>query len=505
MIFTSPSDLLLPPLLCALPVAPTRLGGHGGFLPTPTRVCADSREADGHCLFVCIKGAQSDGHDYALSAYERGCRVFLVERPLKAPLPDDAHVFLSQNTLRDLALLACAVNGNPSKQLRVVGITGTKGKTSVALMCYHILKQLGISAGYIGTCGVMYGGVTYPTRNTTPGALELQSILFDMQKSGVDTVLLEVSSQALWQHRVDGICFTACAFTNLYADHIGPPEHPTLAHYAACKKRLFTEFSPAVILVNADDEAYETIVEGAYAPVRLCGFDAHAHLQATDYRMQLQNGLPASHFICPDAHSGQRVAVTLPLPGRYNVQNALLALGIVSSLGVPISEAALHLASVRIPGRFEAIPHGEALIVIDYAHNGAALRAALGALRPLTKGRLCCLFGSVGERSQCRRSDLGKAACELADYTYLTADDPGCESVQNICREIAAAFPPDKQDLYTVIVDRAEAIRTALSDLKAGDVLLIAGKGDEQAQRLGDGVHPHSDRAVVEQYTKMPL
>ena len=464
------------------------------------RVCCDSREADATALFVCIRGSQSDGHDYIPAAYAAGCRAFLVQHPTSISLPSDAAVFVSDNTRRDLALLVAEMYGHPSHDLQVVGITGTKGKTTVALMCHHILKKQGVSSGYIGTCGISYGDVERPTRNTTPDALELQATLSDMQNSSVRVVLLEVSSQALWQHRVDGVSFAACALTNLYPDHVGTSEHPDLAHYAACKRRLFTEFAPPVIVANADDEAAEALLEGILTPMRFCGRDKRACLTAEDYRIDTQSGVPGARFTCLDRQSGERMPVSLPFPGEYNVQNALLALEIVRSLGVSLKDAAAALADVRIPGRFEMMPYGGALVVIDYAHNAAALRAALTALRPLARGRLICLFGSVGDRTQCRRAAMGEVADALSDYVYLTADDPGHEPVEDICRDIAAAFSPTQAPRYTVIPDRAEAIRTALCDLKEGDVLLLAGKGDERVQRIGDQQIAHRDRDVVEQY-----
>ena len=198
--------------------------------------------------------------------------------------------------------------------------------------------------------------------------------------------------------------------------------------------------------------------------------------------------------------TGERVHVTLPLIGEHNVLNALFAIGITYTLGVPLSASAHALSAAFVPGRFEMLPVKGAVAIVDYAHNGAALRATLSALRPVCRGRLYCLFGSVGGRSQCRRSEMGQTAATLADFTYLTADNPDGEDVLDICREIAAAFPDDRQHAYTVIPDRTEAIRRALDTLKEGDVLLIAGKGDEVTQRIGGKNIAHSDRAVVEEF-----
>lgn len=482
-------------LLSTLSPTPRHVSGDGisSHKAGCTPIC-DSRLANDHSLFVCIRGERFDGHRYMTQAYESGCRCFLVERLPDAPLPDDADVFLSDDTRRDLSLLAAAHYGHPARDLTIVGITGTKGKTTVALMCYHILISVGLPVGYIGTCGVMYGDVREETKNTTPGPLELHAHLARMRASGVKTVFLEVSSQALWQHRVLGIPFAAVAMTNLFSDHIGPGEHPDFGHYAACKKRLLTDFGAPFVLVNADDPNTMRATAGLSA-VR-CGVRSNADVQALEACSQQKNGRPGMTFAYHDGT--QSIPVFLPLPGEHNVSNALFALALTSYIGIDIKTAALSLKNLRIPGRLETLQAGGALIVIDYAHNGGALRAALTSLRPYAEGRLICLVGSVGERTQCRRAEIGQAAGELADFTILTADDPGFESVEDICREIAAAMPSSAA--YTVVPDRKEAIRAALDELKPGDVLLLAGKGDEQFQKIAGTLVPHNDRTVVEAY-----
>lgn len=482
-------------LLSSLSPMPRRMAGDGlsSRIAGSKPVC-DSRLVDDHSLFVCIRGERFDGHQYIAQAYERGCRCFLAEQLPDHPLPQDADVFMTDDTRRDLALLATAYYGHPAHDMKVVGITGTKGKTTVALMCYHIATTQGISAGYIGTCGVMYGNVRATTNNTTPGPLELQNHLARMREAGVKTVFLEVSSQALWQHRVHGIPFSAVALTNLFPDHIGQGEHPDFGHYAACKKQLLTDFEAPFVLVNADDSATKNLVQGL--PVTRCGIRQTASLQAIELRPWKNDGLPGMTFAYYDGK--ESIPVFLPLPGEHNVYNALFALALTSHIGIDAKAAALSLRDLHIPGRLETISAYGALIVIDYAHNGGALRAALTSLRPYAEGRLICLVGSVGERTQCRRAEIGQAAGALADVTYLTADDPGFESVEDICREIAAAMPPSAA--YTIVPDRKKAICTALDGLKPGDVLLLAGKGDESFQKIAGKLVAHNDREVVEEY-----
>ena len=482
-------------LLSSLSPMPRRIAGDGrsSCIADSKPVC-DSRLVDDHSLFVCIRGERFDGHQYITQAYERGCRCFLVEQLPDHPLPQDADVFVTDDTRRDLALLAAAYYGHPARDMKIVGITGTKGKTTVALMCFHIATSQGLPVGYIGTCGVMYGNVRKTTGNTTPGPLELQNHLALMLKSGVKTVFLEVSSQALWQRRVLGIPFSSVAMTNLFPDHVGPGEHPDFDHYAACKKQLLTDFGASFVLVNADDPIVNRMI--ADLPVTRCGIRQTADVQALEICSQQKGELPGMTFAY---HEGRKsIPVFLPLPGEHNVYNALFALALTSHLGIDTAAAALALQNLHIPGRLETIQARGALIVIDYAHNGGALRAALTSLRPYAEGRLICLIGSVGDRTQCRRAEIGQAAGELADLTILTADDPGFEDVESICREIAAAMPPSTA--YSIVPDRKEAIRTALDRLKPGDVLLLAGKGDESFQKINGRLVAHNDREVVMEY-----
>ena len=485
-------------LLSALPTPPVLVSGKTTENTEVRVVCDDSRRACDGALFVCIRGAASDGHRYLAAAYEAGCRLFLIESADCPALPTDATVYRSDDTHRDLAYLAAAYYGFPAHRMRLVGITGTKGKTTVALMCHHVLRRLGEEVGYIGTNGIYYGDTVKKTANTTPGALVLHATLAEMVDAGITTAVLEVSSQALWQRRVDGIGFDVCALTNLSPDHIGAPEHPTFEHYVACKRRLLTDFGASAVIASADDTLVATLTEDISQGVTHCGLSPDATVRAEHVRVEQCGVIPTTVFTCRTQDDD--CTVRLPLPGTHNVQNALFALAIVRALGYPLTAAAAHLSDVAIAGRFETLEVKGALVVIDYAHNGAALRAMLTTLRGLSPARLFCLFGSVGGRTQCRRAELGAVADELADFSYLTADDPNFESVEDICHDIAAAFKPRFLPNYTVIPDRAAAIRQALDELTEGDILLIAGKGDERTMRIDGQCLAHRDRDVVEAY-----
>lgn len=473
------------------------------------RICDDSRQVDPETLFVCICGEKADGHAFLPSAYLHGCRYGLVSANWQPDtvfpdgIPEDLFLWQVRDTRRALSYLAAAIYGNPATQMRLIGITGTKGKTTSALMAYHILCANGQHVGYIGTNGILYGDTKQQTGNTTPGPLLLQKTLFQMLKAGIETVILEVSSQALWQDRVAGVPFAVCVFTNLSPDHIGYPEHPDFSHYLLCKRKLFTEGGAPIVLANADDPHTEAVVGKIPSKVLTWGIRrTDVDYMAMDLIDTPAGGLPGVQFVC--CHQAEAAPVTLPFPGEYNVSNALCAIAIANQCGIPLVLSSSALADARVPGRFEMLPlPGGALVVIDYAHNGVSLTAVLSVLRKYCMGRLWCLFGSVGGRTACRRSDLGKAAANLADFTVLTADNPDQESVLSISQEIAASFPPDDNPpRYLIIQDRSEAVQWALSRLSPGDILLLAGKGNESSQKINGKNLPYSDRAVVQNYIR---
>lgn len=465
------------------------------------RVTERTSLADNESVFVCIKGAHADGHELAPLAYENGCRVFVAERPLS--LPEDATVLLCDCTRKMLARLACRFYGDPSQKMQVVGITGTKGKTTTAELILHILNQNGIPTGYIGTNGVRYGDVHKDIANTTPDAVTLQGALAEMAQSGMRAAVVEISSQALMQNRADGTRLCATVFTNLSSDHVGPLEHPTVEHYHLCKRRLFSEFGARLAVWNADDSAFEKMrkASGAREHVTCSLFGRSATLGAEEIRpVKTERSLGVSFVL----KQKEKVSpVYLPLAGACNAMNAMEALAVATQcFAIPLPKAIHALESVTVKGRSEYIPlpHG-ACAVIDYAHNGESLRQILSSLRPYTSGRLCCLFGSVGERSQLRRRELGNAAAALSDLAILTSDNPGREDPDQIIAEIEEAFL-NTNTPYVKIPDRREAIEYALRQLRPNDVLLIAGKGQEEYQLIGTKKLPFCEREIVEEYAR---
>lgn len=469
-------------------------------------LCQNSRYANPTCLFFCKKGALTDGHKYASHAYENGARFFVAERELS--LPDDACVIIVKDSGEALRRLSVIFYGDPASELRVIGITGTKGKTTVALSVYNIAYANGMSIGYIGTNGIYYNGKVFETANTTPDCLELQKALREMREDGVTAVVIEVSSQALWQQRVYGIKFDTCVFTNLYEDHVGGVEHPTLDHYRDCKKLLFTDYKAKNIVVNADSEATAYMLDGVSCDNILTvsaqgreDCDLFARSAKKDINgirpgvsFELFSGVGSSLPLCEHGES-----VFMSAPGLYSVENGLLVFAICRILGISTEFIVSKLATLSIPGRFEVIElesRPNTLFVIDYAHNGASLAAVLGALREYEPRRIICLFGSVGGRTFGRRAELGAAAREGADVIIVTSDNPDNEAPMDVINDINASLEGTDKPVY-LIPDRKEAIEKAFEIAEDGDFVLLAGKGHESYQLIMGKRVPFSEKEIL--------
>ncbi len=468
------------------------------FDPEIRTVTENPKKADSNSVFVCIRGANTDGHRYADSAYANGCRVFVGQADLT--LAPDALYFRVENPRHMLALLACRLADMPSQKLHVIGITGTKGKTTTAHLLAHILNQCGTPCAYIGTNGISYSNIRIATKNTTPDAVTLQQTLADIERAGIRTVVMEVSSQAILQNRVDGTHFRTLIFTNLSPDHIGQNEHPDFENYKACKHRLFTDFDAESVIFNADDPASDDMLCDCPAKVRISCSDTDQH---ADFRIGAVTLLRDNHMWGVRCNvfaksTSSPCKLELPLIGHFNATNALLALACASrTFGISLADACAALRSVTVAGRSELIPlPNGACAVIDYAHNRASMESLLLSLRQYATHRLIALFGSVGERSQMRRHELGEVAASLCDLCILTSDNPGTEPPEAIIDEIAEAFVGSSVP-YLKIIDRAEAIRTALSLMRSGDILVLVGKGHETYQLIGKEQIAFCERAIL--------
>ena len=460
---------------------------------------SDSRKAGEGSVFVCIRGAAADGHEYAPAAYRQGCRVFVCERCIG--IPSDALVITVPDARRAVADLAQRFYGYPASQLKLIGITGTKGKSTVAEFIYRILSDAGYSAAVVGTCGVRFGSFSGKTDNTTPDALALAELFSKMRGCGVEYVVMEVSSQAFKLDRVYGLHFDYAVFTNLSPDHIGPTEHPDFEDYMSNKAKLFRAAAHCVI--NADSR-YAACMAGSAdsADISFYGIDGQRHDGITDNgphteikwlaespRIYSAAGAHGMEFEC----RGDTYRVKMP--GMFSVCNALAAIAVCRDIGILPDSICRTLSGISVPGRFETIEAHGRTFVIDYAHNGVSLESSLSVLRKYTGGRLTVLFGSIGGRAQLRRREMAEAADRLADFCIVTSDNPDREDPDSIIDEICSYI---KKRPFIRISDRGEAIRYAVARAERGDVVLLAGKGHEDYQLVNGKKLPFSERAMIE-------
>jgi UDP-N-acetylmuramoyl-L-alanyl-D-glutamate--2,6-diaminopimelate ligase len=390
---------------------------------------------------------------------------------------------------RAAGLLANIFHRHPSLRVPVLAITGTNGKTTTAYLIRHILNKFGLRCGMIGTVEIDTGRMIQPAELTTPGAIELANLLAQMRDNECKACAMEASSHALNQGRLEGIHFAGAGFTNLTGDHLD--YHKTMENYAAAKALLFqTLGEDAVAVVNADDRASEVMVANCPARIVRFGFGRSADYRAEDIAVTAQG----SHFILhtPDGSA----EVELRLIGKHNIANALTAAALVGEVfGLSVHKIAVGLKDAAgAPGRLQAVRAGQNFaVLVDYAHTDDALENVLRALRPLTRGKLRVLFGCGGDRDRTKRPRMAKIAAELADFVYVTSDNPRTENPRAILDEIVAGFPQENDTPVIVESDRRAAIERILGDCAAGDVALLAGKGHEDYQIVGTTKHHFDD------------
>jgi UDP-N-acetylmuramoyl-L-alanyl-D-glutamate--2,6-diaminopimelate ligase len=458
----------------------------GGAPVEITALAYDSRAATPGTLFFCVAGARSDGHEHAAEAVRRGASALVVERPLSLGVPE-----LKVASVREaMAPLAARFYGDPSDALRVVGITGTNGKTTTAFLTRQVLEAAGEQCALLGTVKSVIGGVDGEVIHTTPEAIDLQASFAAMRDGGDRACAMEVSSHALALHRADAIHFAAAVFTNLTQDHLD--FHPDMEAYFAAKRVLF-EPAPATCVVNAGDAYGRRLLDDLPDAVSFA-VDAPADYRASD----LRSGIAESRFsvLTPDGE----LSVATRLPGAFNVANVLAAVAVTHELGVPLDRIADALAAATpAPGRFQALDEGQQFaVLIDYAHTPDSLDNVLRAARALTAGRLICVFGCGGDRDRGKRAQMGRISSELADISVVTSDNPRSEDPAAIIEEILAGADVGGEHAVEAIVDRGAAIAHAIALARSGDVVVIAGKGHEQGQEFADGrTVPFDDAAVA--------
>ena len=444
-------------------------------------------------LFAALPGATAHGAGYAADAVRRGAAAILTDEAGVVIVGADVGVpVLRHPTPRAvLGEAAAVVYGRPSERLRVVGVTGTSGKTTTTYLVEAGLRAAGRVAGLIGTVGIRIDGRDEPSALTTPEAPDLQALLAVMVERGIDTVVMEVSSHALVQGRVDATMFAVGGFTNLSRDHLD--FHPTMEAYLDAKAQLFDPRSPthaAVSVVCIDDDGGRTIASRADRPITVSASGGDAGWRADDVRTVDGGG---QEFVAIDP-SGVHHGLRTCLPGRYNVANCLLATALLDVVGVSPEQAAPGLRTATVPGRLQPIDSGQGfLALVDYAHKPGALRAVLETLRAQTEGRLLVVFGAGGNRDHGKRAPMGQTAAELADLVVVTDDNPRDEEPADIRAAIVAGTADGTAEIVE-IGDRRAAIEFAVAAARPGDVVLVAGKGHEAGQTSRGETRPFDDR-----------
>ena len=452
----------------------------------------DSRTVTPGALFVAIPGTHTDGVQYIDQAVAQGAAAVVspVSRPCPVPL------FVVEDPRTALAHLAAAFYDYPAKGLTLMGITGTKGKTTTAHMVRDILLAAGHPTGMIGTMGAYVGKAKWADcPNTTPEPLLLHRLLRDMADQGCTHVVMEVSSQAMKHHRLAGLTFAGGVFLNLSPDHIGPGEHADYAEYAACKAAFFSQC--AMASGNGEDMAWPQMAAQLppNAPTATFGFSPGCDVQAAGVAPEETPEALCTRFTL----AGEEEPYSIPLPGRHHVQDALAAVALCRQLGLPEGAIRRGLEGAKVPGRAQVFLNDRGVrAVVDYAHNAASFRAILSCLHCYPHGKIFVVFGAGGNRPPMRRLDMAQVAAELADYAVVTTDNPRWEPVEEICRQITQAL--GRQIPWEVIYDRKAAIFRALDLAQPGDMVALLGKGHETYIETCGVREPFSEWEVLEEY-----
>ena len=455
-----------------------------------TELINDSRKVSEGSVFVCISGAVSDGHSYVAEVAEKGAAAVVVEKDVEAP--EGLTVIRVEDTRYALALMSASYFDYPAEKLKVIGITGTKGKTTTTYMVKSILEEVGHKVGLIGTIEALIGDRAIPASNTTPESYTIQNYFAQMVEAGCDSVVMEVSSQGLMLHRTAGIPFEIGIFTNLGEDHIGPNEHKDFEDYKRCKGLLFKQCR--IGIGNVDDQWFTDVFRGATCQVETFGFSEKADLRAVD----------VEHISRP-GYLGVKYHVTglmdfdveIDIPGEFSVYNSLTAIAVCRHFDVPVEKIQKALKVAKVKGRIEMVKvSDEFTLMIDYAHNAMSLESLLRTLRDYEPGRIVTVFGCGGNRSRTRRYEMGEVSGKLSDFTIITSDNPRFEEPQAIIDDIITGIK--KTDgKYIDICDRKEAIRYAIRHGQPGDVIILAGKGHETYQEIRGVKYDMDDRVLI--------
>ena len=450
----------------------------------------DSKKITNGDLFVAIRGLKEDGHDYIQGAIDQGAMAVVVDKEYKGKIDEKITVIRVEDTRIALAELSARYYDSPASKLKIIGITGTKGKTTTTYMIRDILLASGKKVGMIGTIYNTYGNKKIESTRTSPESLDLQRLLRDMVDSGVEYVAMEVSSHALELHRVHGIKFVIGVFTNLSREHLD--FHENMENYLIAKAKLFKQSDFAII--NSDDIYTPKLVKMIDCKMAKYGLDNESNITAIDIRIN-------NKYVDFKMYINKMLqTVKVNIPGKYTVYNALAAIATTSMLGAQVEDILLALANVKVPGRSEIIDVEKTFaVIVDYAHNPSSLEAILVNTKKYVKGRIICIFGCGGNRDKEKRALMGEISGKYSDFTIITTDNPRNENPNDIAKEIEEGIKKTK-GLYKVIENRKEAIKFAMRIAWKNDTIILAGKGHETYQELKNGKKiPFDERIVVKQ------
>lgn len=471
-------------------------------------VIYDSRKAAPGKVFICIKGARADGHDFIREVHDKGVRAFVVERPLDLTGIEDSAIVRVNDTRKALALLAAERFGNPFGKMISIGITGTKGKTTSTTMLRTIIENVGEKAGLIGTNGCFINGIQTPTRNTTPESYELHQNFAKMVEAGCKYVVMECSSQGFKLDRTYGLKFDIGVFLNISPDHIGPDEHEDFEEYLTCKSSMLKQAKTAI--VNKDDKHVEEIIKVSgikMEDILFYSVDGEADQYCKNIEYISNNVFTGTDFDAKGLFEGK---VRVPLPGYFNIENTLAVLSVCAKLGLPKNQCIEGILKTSVNGRMEVVERNEHFtIFVDYAHNEISMVSLLNTLRrDYAPKRLVVLFGCGGNRSKDRRTSMGKAAALSADFTIITSDNPRYEKPEDIIDDIWYSYRKNggKDENCVRITDRRDAIRYAMENAVQGDMIAVIGKGHEDyIEVCGERTHFLDREVILEEKEKLGL
>ena len=459
------------------------------------KITSDSRSVESGDMFVAIKGFDVDGHKFVKSAIDNGAKVVLINEDMAKDMlqyiTPNVTLITAKDTREAIASCACNFYQNPSRKVKLIGVTGTKGKTTTTFMIKRILEKQGIKTGLVGTIASYSGEKKLEDSDrTTPDSLKLQQLFSTMYNDGCQAIVMEVSSQSLKLHRVDGCDFDIGIFTNFSEDHISEKEHPNMEDYFASKVMLFKMCK--VGFINVDD------VNTIRVPsiVKTCefktyGIDNECDLLAKDIT------ITNSYVDFRVKINGKNERIKTDIPGRFSVYNSLAAISVALKMGVSVDNIKEALKDVKVPGRSELVDNKLGLtIMIDYAHSPESLQSILQAVKSYTRGRVISVFGCGGDRDHAKRPQMGEISGRIASYTIITSDNPRTENKEEIVKEIEEGIKKTKGK-YECIVDRTEAIKKAISMCEKNDIIVLAGKGHETYQEINHVKYPYDERVII--------